>query len=378
MTVLQTALSMAEAWNKIPQLRKIRYLGYMSFSCFSMFVLLFVYYTSSRIRTVTESKDNVVVFTSALSQNLQPIRYLAQRSDVHIVMIVVGVRTFPNLPNATYETIVNFIDALKNDGYSNDKLIITEESVQGEGTYGRVYDAARAAGVPVVDDASDQLDELLATNEVDFLVLGPCTHAAHFLRKKTDHRDHIRKITVGGGAFHVPGNANYMYSNVSNKTELNFYLDAEAANFIMLGSHGRPVTLLSLDASFAWSAAQYDALVTNPVKLCSDSSSVYRTVCMVANALMNYYTSIVPYPKKKRLVPLEMLAACYMADTAVQDYSHIMNTYIAVHYNSTSTEYGQSFHSTTNPYNFSVMVVMGIDDKKLWTTVKNAYALPIL
>jgi inosine-uridine nucleoside N-ribohydrolase len=103
--------------------------------------------------------------------------------------------------------------------------------------------------VPVDDPAVDLLIRTVqeSPQPVHHFTLGPLTNVAEALETEPSLVDNIQRITVMGGAVHVPGNVGPS-SNIDNDVaEWNVYVDPHAAAVVFRS--GAPITLVSLDAT---------------------------------------------------------------------------------------------------------------------------------
>lgn len=91
-------------------------------------------------------------------------------------------------------------------------------------------------------DGSDLILEtaMRFPDEMVLVALGPLTNLAVALREDPLLMRRIRRLVVMGGAVAVPG-------NVTPAAEFNFYVDPEAAAYVLAG--GLPVDLVSLDVT---------------------------------------------------------------------------------------------------------------------------------
>jgi purine nucleosidase/pyrimidine-specific ribonucleoside hydrolase len=91
-------------------------------------------------------------------------------------------------------------------------------------------------------DAPDLILEMAARfhDELVVVALGPLTNVAVALRQDPGRMRRVRRLVVMGGAVAVPG-------NVTPAAEFNFYVDPEAAAYVLAG--GLPIELISLDVT---------------------------------------------------------------------------------------------------------------------------------
>ena len=105
------------------------------------------------------------------------------------------------------------------------------------------------SNAPIGEPAVDLLIRTVreSPHPVHILTLGPLTNVAEALKTESSLADNIRRITVMGGAVHVPGNVGPS-SNIDNDVaEWNLYVDPHAAEIVFRS--GAPITLVPLDAT---------------------------------------------------------------------------------------------------------------------------------
>ena len=101
------------------------------------------------------------------------------------------------------------------------------------------------AGEPAVDLLIRTVRE--SPQPVHILALGPLTNVAEALQAEPSLVDHIGRITIMGGAVHVPGNVGHSSDVDNDVAEWNIYVDPHAAAIVFRS--GAPVTLVPLDAT---------------------------------------------------------------------------------------------------------------------------------
>jgi inosine-uridine nucleoside N-ribohydrolase len=112
-------------------------------------------------------------------------------------------------------------------------------------------------GLSLPESLSDPVDEpavelLIRTvrespQPVHVLALGPLTNVAEALEAEPSLVDDIQRITIMGGAVHVPGNVGPSSPVDNDAAEWNVYVDPRAAAIVFRS--GAPVTLVPLDAT---------------------------------------------------------------------------------------------------------------------------------
>jgi pyrimidine-specific ribonucleoside hydrolase len=86
-----------------------------------------------------------------------------------------------------------------------------------------------------------------STQPVHIVTLGPLTNVAEALEAEPLLVDNIGRITIMGGAVHVPGNVGPSSDIDNDVAEWNIYVDPHAAAIVFRS--GAPVTLVPLDAT---------------------------------------------------------------------------------------------------------------------------------
>ncbi len=104
-------------------------------------------------------------------------------------------------------------------------------------------------------DAQDQdavswmMETLHASNEkITFIVTGPLTNLATLLHRAPDLAHKIDHVVIMGGALNPLATTYERCGNITEFAEFNFYMDPEAADFVV-GFKGFNITLLPLDAT---------------------------------------------------------------------------------------------------------------------------------
>jgi len=86
---------------------------------------------------------------------------------------------------------------------------------------------------------------------VEFLSLGTLTEIDYLFRRYPDLKQRVRRITIMGGAVHVPGNLFFPRGSAPNTVaECNIYLDPHSARNVFVS--GVPIRLVPLDATNAF------------------------------------------------------------------------------------------------------------------------------
>jgi inosine-uridine nucleoside N-ribohydrolase len=88
---------------------------------------------------------------------------------------------------------------------------------------------------------------LRSPQPVHILTLGPLTNVAEALQAEPSLIGNIQRITVMGGAVHVPGNVGPEADVDNDVAEWNIYVDPHAAGVVFRS--GAPITLVPLDAT---------------------------------------------------------------------------------------------------------------------------------
>ncbi|KPI85906.1 hypothetical protein ABL78_5038 [Leptomonas seymouri] len=336
-----------EQWAAIPQPRKVKTLKLTAFICYFLFFLLLIIYAFGRTGQKTASITPFVLFTDGTPYNLQVVRYMAQRRDVVISMIVVSTNTLASARlNADARIVQNLVNALQSEGL---KTHVPE-----------VYASYNAS----TNSFPEPLDAKLAKTKASFLIIGPCTDAAYFLQKYAERRANVNSVYVAGGAFNAAGNANYFNSSITG-VERNFYMDPSAADYVMAMKHGRPVVMLPLDATLAWSSPAYNAIVSSPA---SSESAV-----TVARGLRWYYENV----DKTKRVTVGIAAAAYASDTQVQTGVTVTSIPVRVYTSAADARYGRSYRPPASADEKKVTVVLSLVESTFFRHVINVNGLSL-
>ncbi|CAG9576298.1 conserved hypothetical protein [Leishmania major strain Friedlin] len=302
-----------QRWCDVPQPRKIKIIQLVAFACYFLFLFLLVIYAFGRTGQRTLTIVPTVLFTDGTPYNMQMIRYLAQRRDVVIGMIVVSNNALAvEKLRSNVGNVEGILSALQAEGYT--KTV-------------PVY----ASHTSSPNNFEAPLGEMLAKRSVKFVIVGPCTEAAHFLMAYPAHRSKIVDIFVAGGAFNKAGNANYLFS-ANVKAERNFYMDPGAAGYITEASHQRPVTLFPIDVTVAWTEEAYAAIVSNP-------SSTAASAETVTTGLRWYYQTV----DSTRSTTVGLMAAAYASDAQVRQTALYTSIPVRVRTAETNMTNGQSY-----------------------------------
>jgi inosine-uridine nucleoside N-ribohydrolase len=137
----------------------------------------------------------------------------------------------------------------------------SETPLEGSHVYpGFMRDGAdKLGGMALPENATDETtstgidlltETLNANSDVHLLTLGGLTNVAKALEAQPDLIEHIRMITIMGGAVNVDGNTTIPGVADGNKyAEFNIWIDPEAAQMVF--ASGAPITLVPLDATNA-------------------------------------------------------------------------------------------------------------------------------
>lgn len=387
-------------WVALPQPKKIKIVTCIAFCCYTMFLLLLVIYGFGSTSKKTSTIPNTVVFMESMPASLQSLRYLAKRRDVHISMVVLTVNSWVTNLDAAYENLAAFLQLLKLEGYSNTLPIYYGNSVATVNlnffsevnfsqvpmnttacTYNRVISdslrikserifnaAGQLDGISITNAAScpaffaPVLDTFLAKNSANFLVLGPSTDPALFIENYPSRRSAIKTIYMAGGSFSGTGDVKYFFRQ-NQVAEANFFFDPAAADYILQGTHGRPVVLLPLDVTVEWPSETYDALVTAE----SGAREPVTSGGVVADALKGYYDE---FGAEKKMISVAVAAAAYMSDTYLQSGAGVTNIDVAVTNGVTMSTDGQSYRPASSSYR-SANVVLQVNSENFWSHLIN-------
>jgi pyrimidine-specific ribonucleoside hydrolase len=102
---------------------------------------------------------------------------------------------------------------------------------------------------PAAGSAVDLLARTVreSSRPVHVVTLGPLTNVAQALEVEPSLMDNVQRITIMGGAVHVPGNVGPVSDIDNDVAEWNIYVDPHAAAIVLRS--GAPVTLVPLDAT---------------------------------------------------------------------------------------------------------------------------------
>ncbi|KAG5499474.1 hypothetical protein JIQ42_04947 [Leishmania sp. Namibia] len=275
-------------WCELPQPRKVKVTKLTAAACYFLFLLLFVIYACGRTGKKTSTIVPTILFTDGTPYNMEVIRYLAQRRDVNIGMVVLNDNTLAaEKLQAKTGNIEAILSALRAEGYTKEVPVFASHTVSP-------------------DNFAAPLDQMLAKQSVSFVIAGPCTEAAHFLTEYPAHLSSIAGIFVAGGAFNRAGDADFLFP-YNTKAERNFFMDPSAADQVVAALHKRPVTLFPIDVTVAWTEAAFAAIVLTP-------SSAAGSAAAVATALQWYYKNV----DSTRSTTVGLMAAAYASDAQVR------------------------------------------------------------
>lgn len=396
-----------DKWLALSQPQKIEKLKIVAGVCYALFLLLFVIFAFGGTRSAERSPTKVVLFLEATPDALESIRYLALRADIAISMIVVGSSSWAIDAFQSVASITGFISMLRNEGaisasipvYYGSSLSLSDCGFSKEIDYTKPPSAAVASptactysralspkehflaerlfGVSEVlleererkspTYYATPLQELLKNTTVQFLILGPATDAAIFLQQVSDSiRANVESIKLAGGAFTSKGNVNLL-ETTNTVAEINFFMDPQAANYLVSGRHGRPVTMIPLDASFAWDSSAYNTLIHAPFSVFPGQTSSST----VTGFAMSSFNKVFPHLATN--VSVNFLAAVYLADPSLQSSSTVSIFPVTVTSESSLVQDGKSVYQPSN--NFSSTVVLHVKEKLFWEGIIRVNAL---
>lgn len=335
-------------WAEIPQPRKIKTIKLISFVCYFLFLFLLVIYAFGRTGKKTTTLTPLILFTDGTPYNLEVIRYLAQRRDVVVSMIVVASNALATAQlKANLVAVTSLVSALQAEGW---KAHVPS-----------VYAGYAATS----NNFLEPLDTLLSKTAVNFVVVGPCTDASYFLQTYVTRRGNVKRIFVAGGAFNVAGNADY-FNSTATTAERNFYMDPSAADYVVARTHGRPVVLIPLDAALTWTSAALTAIVSSP-------STTSESAVEVAEGLQWYNANV----DLKNRVTVGIAAAAYAVDTQVQTGVTVTTIPVRVYTSDVSARYGRSYRPDTSSTDQSVMVLLKFVESTFFAHLVNVNALKL-
>ncbi|KPA86739.1 hypothetical protein ABB37_00820 [Leptomonas pyrrhocoris] len=335
-------------WTEVPQPRKIKTAKLIAFVSYFLFLLLLVVYAFGRTGKKTVTVVPTILFTDGTPYNLEVVRYLAQRRDVVIGMIVVATNALADAQlKANATSVTTLVSALQSEGLKTRVPDVYSS-----------YDAA-------TDSFLGPLDAKLASTTVNFLIVGPCTDAAYFLQQYAGRRGNVNKIYVAGGAFNTAGNAKFLNTSITG-AERNFYLDPAAADYVVAMKHARPVVMLPLDAALTWTSSAYSAIVSN-------SGTTSASATAVAEGLRWYYDAV----DKTKRVTVGMAAAAYAVDTEVQTGVKVTTIPVRVYTSAADARYGQSFRPPASAEAKLVTVVLSLNEGTFFSHLTNVDTLAL-
>lgn len=405
---MDTVNEYAQKWVGLSQPEKISKFKIVAAVCYGFFLFLFVIFVFGGTRSAERSPTNVVLFLEPTPDALASIRYLSLRADIVIQMIVVGSSSWALDAFQSVEAINGFVSMLKNEGSlsysipvhygsslsSKDCLFSKEVNYQKEYTssssnliactYSRVvspkehFQAERLFGVSEALLARGEgtlfptyyvsvLQQILTTTPVHFLVFGPATDAALFLQQSNSSlRKNVTSIILAGGAFASSGNVDAL--ETTNKVaEINFFFDPLASSYIVSGEHGRPVTLVPLDAAFKWNSSAYNLLIQTQSLRFPDQAT---STTVAASALSSFHNF---FPHLGVNVSVNYLAAVYFSDAVVQSSSSVSIFPVSVVHNDDLVTAGKSVYYLQS--DFANTVLLEVQEESFWQRVYRVDAL---
>lgn len=405
---MDTVRTYLQKWYDVPQPRKVQLLKLVAAGCYAFFLLLFVIYAFGGTRHVRRDPTSLVLFVDPVPDAFLSIRYLALRKDIVIEMIVVSASSWSQDAFQSLGGFIGFVNTLQNEGLARDipiyyghSMATADSSFPAEinydgkhsvssgvtsCTYSRIFspqqhfDAERFYGVGgallhnisvfanfSADDYYEApLKALLdKKSDVRFVVLGVATDVASFLQRFPGQQSRVKSITLAGGAFAVSGNVRYIYA-YNKMAELNFFLDPLAANYITTGAHGIPVTVVPLDATFAWNSTAYATLVSD-VSGQFPSMSTNSSV-LIASGVNRFHHS---FPQLSQNISSAVLTSVYVAEATVQASAEVSIFPVAVTSTSALTSAGQSVYYPTL-VNTST-VVLRVNPTIFWSNLLRVY-----
>ncbi|EPY38132.1 pyrimidine-specific ribonucleoside hydrolase [Angomonas deanei] len=386
-----------QSWNELPQPRKMNIMKVITFFLYAMFLLFVVIYGFGiSVGKGAREVPKTVVFMEAMPYNLQALRYLCKRRDITIGMIVLTVNSWNVNLDAAYDNIASFLQLLKKEkfsttipvyygnsfAYSDQKSVesYTVSSKESTCSYRRYLNptvrltADRLfGGSDVLDTVSltdyprryefyeSKLESYLGGNQASFLVLGPATDAAAFLQNHANLRSKVRSIVLTGGAFKVKGDAQYVYSG-NTAAEINFFFDPVAANYITEGSHGRPVTVIPVDAVKVWDSGLYSTLIS------SVDTSAVTSAAVVSLAVQGYESALEKEGLHEKRMSVELIGAVYAADVYAQNGAQVTDIPVRVVTDTSVVKDGISHRPTSGSFN--VRVILALDSSMVQRSLK--------
>lgn len=405
---MDTVNEYAQKWVGLSQPEKISKFKIVAAACYAFFLFLFVIFVFGGTRTAERSPTNVVLFLEPTPDALASIRYLALRADIAIQMIVVGSSSWALDAFQSVEAINGFVSMLKNEGslsyaipvhygsslsskdcpfskeINYEKEYTSSSSTPIACTYSRAVSPkehfqvqrlfgvseallAQGEGISFPTYYASELQQLLTTTAVHFLVFGPATDAALFLQQSNSSlMESVTSIMLAGGAFAANGNADAL--ETTNKVaEINFFFDPLASSYIVSGKHGRPVTLVPLDAAFKWSSSAYNLLIqAQSFRFPSETTST----TVAASALSSFYKF---FPHLGVNVSVNYIAAVYFSDAVVQSSSSVSIFSVAVDQNDDLEIAGKSVYYLQSK--FTSTVLLEVQEETFWQRVYRVDAL---
>lgn len=409
---MDTIRSCYETWSDLPQPKKIRILRAAAAVCFVLFLLFLVIYafggTGRARRTITPT----VVFMEAMPASFQALRYLAQRRDCSIAMVVLTLSGWVNNSDTAHQQVAAFQQLLENEGFHRPFPVYYGSSVPNAAdasvsrsrmggapastascSYREVISPELSASAQELFHAASllervqltdpslsspltyydaPLDSYLAAERANFLLLGPATDAATFLQEHSARRGRVQRIVVGGGAFLGTGDTRYLYPD-NRYAELNFFFDPKAAQYIVGGTHGRPVTVLSLDAAKPWDPAAFATIVSDRSSTSAMSGHEVTSANVVGVALSGYYSEV---GSGARPISVAVLAASFLADPYLQEGATVSSIPVNVVGGCDLATAGKSYRPPSGTANVHVVTAMDMD--RFYSHMLRVDALPLV
>ncbi|XP_050340574.1 uncharacterized protein LOC126766974 [Bactrocera neohumeralis] len=292
---METVRGWYQTWCDFPQPKKVKIIKGAAFVCFSFFLLFLVIYAFGGTGKKSKTLTPTVVFMEAMPADLQTLRYLAQRRDVSIGMVILTVSGSSKTKATRKRSRSTTVTALRPPMrlFSNVSFTagVPVPASTTSCTYRRVFtetlstNAQRlfngAALLDLVDVQSPQsrltyydapLSDYLSSRQANFLVLGPATDAAAFLQNHPQRRSQVVRIVMGGGALIGLGDVQYLYPD-NRSTSPTTEAEVTSANVVgcpagyynQVGSSTKPVSLALLAGSLLADAYLQDGSTVSSV-----------------------------------------------------------------------------------------------------------------
>ncbi|ELR12065.1 inosineuridine preferring nucleoside hydrolase family protein [Acanthamoeba castellanii str. Neff] len=196
-------------------------------------------------------KPTVFVFTDVNTDDFMALKLILKYSNVKVGGFVAGCAGFCNMGPGIQNLfgLLKFMDRDDVPVWAGEAYASTEID---SGNYSCTFQKTRNY-YPGFPQVYEPLRAAIAALDgpVEFLSLGTLTEIDYLFRRYPDLKQRVRRITIMGGAVHVPGNLFFPRGSAPNTVaECNIYLDPHSARNVFVS--GVPIRLVPLDATNAF------------------------------------------------------------------------------------------------------------------------------